>query len=146
MAAWRMSRSFLGSPLSVTEARRFVTTFLMGWPVVEAAELIVSELATNAIRHSATNRFGGRFHVMIHAQHDRVWLGVTDEGGPRSPRMLLPDEQQESGRGLLLVGALADSYGVRGDDNGRTVWAMLLVEAVATTPATSWQGSGASSA
>lgn len=102
-----MSRSFLGSPLSVTEARRFVTTFLIGWPVVEAAELIVSELATNAIRHSATNRFGGRFHVMIHAQHDRVWLGVTDEGGSRSPRMLSPDEQEESGRGLLLVGALA---------------------------------------
>ena len=144
MSAWRMSRSFLASPPSVTEARRFVTVFLAGWPVVETAELIVSELATNAIRHSASNRFGGRFHVLIHSEHYLVWVGVADEGGPRAPQMLAPDEQDERGRGLLLVATLADSYGVRGDETGRTVWASLAVDTAVPQPVIVSPGSGAS--
>ncbi|WP_214411385.1 ATP-binding protein [Sphaerisporangium fuscum] len=145
MTPWRMSRSFLSSPPSVTEARRFVTAFLSGWPVVDTAELIVSELATNAIRHSASKRFGGRFYVGIQAHHDRVWLGVSDEGGSGAPAMLSPDEEQEGGRGLLLVATLADSYGVRGDENGRTVWAVMLVDTATASP-TPLPGAGASSA
>lgn len=134
MAAWRMSRSFLGSPASVTEARRFVTTFLAAWPVVDAAELIVSELATNAIRHSNSRRFGGRFHVEIRAELDRVWLGVTDEGGPAAPVMHSPGDEEEGGRGLLLVTTLADSCGVLGGVEGRTVWAVMLVDVTAVPP------------
>ncbi|GII80719.1 hypothetical protein Sru01_57010 [Sphaerisporangium rufum] len=108
-----------------------MTSFLSGWPVLDAAELIVSELATNAIRHSASRRFGGRFQVMIHAQHDRVWLGVADEGGPDRPALAVPGEHEEGGRGLVLVAALAESCGVRGDEQGRTVWALMLVEPAA---------------
>jgi serine/threonine-protein kinase RsbW len=67
MPAWRLSRYFLGSATSIREARRFITTFLGDWPIAEAAELIVSELATNAVRHSASGRFGGRFLVTVHA-------------------------------------------------------------------------------
>ncbi|MEU9887066.1 ATP-binding protein [Sphaerisporangium sp. NPDC051011] len=144
MAAWRMSRSFLGTPPSVTEARRFVTTFLAGWPLVDTAELIVSELATNAIRHSATKRFGGRFHVEIQAERHRVWLGVTDEGGPDAPAMHTPGGEEEGGRGLLLVATLADSYGVRGDEYGRTVWATLLVPVAGAASAPFRPGAGES--
>ncbi|WP_424535518.1 hypothetical protein ACOZ38_36350 [Sphaerisporangium viridialbum] len=66
---------------------------------------------------------------MIHAQHDRLWLGVVDEGAAHSPRVFAPGDEEESGRGLVMVGALADTYGVRGDERGRTVWTMLLVNA-----------------
>lgn len=140
---WRMSRHFIGSPPSVTEARRFVTLFLAGWPVVAEAELIVSELATNALRHSASGRFGGRFAVSIQARNDQVWLGVLDEGGARSPGLLTPYEEEESGRGLLLVAALADAWGVWGGEAGRTVWAVLAVRHAPVLPATT-PGSGAS--
>ncbi|HEY9525399.1 MAG TPA: ATP-binding protein [Thermopolyspora sp.] len=129
MAPWRMSRDFLGSPASVTEARRFVTTFLRCWPTADAAELIVSELATNAVRHSASSRFGGRFTVTITAFADHVRLAVDDEGGPNSPTMP-PSEQEEEGeggRGLLLVAAVADDWGVSGNQRGRTVWAVLKI-------------------
>lgn len=85
MPPWRLSRHFLGRPASVTEARRFITATLAAWPVVESAELIVSELATNAVRHTASARFGGKFIVSIQAEPDQVWLGVTDEGGPGAP-------------------------------------------------------------
>ena len=56
MPPWRLFRHFLGRPTSVTEARRFITATLGAWPVVESAELIVSELATNAVRHTASAR------------------------------------------------------------------------------------------
>ncbi len=134
-SSWRMSRHFLGSPPSVTEARRFITLFLAGWPVVDEAELIVSELATNALRHSASGRFGGRFAVSIQVRRDQVWLGVLDEGGARSPGLLTPYEEEENGRGLLLVSALADSWGVWGGEAGRTVWATLAVRPTPVRPA-----------
>ncbi|GAA4599095.1 hypothetical protein GCM10023194_78230 [Planotetraspora phitsanulokensis] len=124
MPAWRMSRFFLGSPASVTEARRFVTGFLRDWPCLEAAELVVSELATNAVRHSASGRFGGRFMVTIRVASNGLWLGVLDEGGPHSPQ-LSTDSDDEGGRGLLLVSTLAAQWGVCGDEHGRTVWAVL---------------------
>ncbi|MER7500892.1 ATP-binding protein [Nonomuraea pusilla] len=125
MSAWRFSRYFLGSPPSITEARRFVTTLLQGSPSVDEAELIVSELATNAIRHSASGRFGGRFLVTVQAHPDRLWLGVLDEGGPSSPQIFCPSSEAEGGRGLLAVSTLALDWGVWGDDTGRTVWAVL---------------------
>ncbi|NRQ36297.1 ATP-binding protein [Nonomuraea sp. NN258] len=125
MTPWRISRHFLGSTASITEARRFVTAFLRDWPVVQTAELIVSELATNAVRHSASGRFGGRFLVTIHADRGHLWLGVLDEGGADQPRLCASRVGLEGGRGLLIVSALATDWGIWGDHHGRTVWATL---------------------
>lgn len=122
---WRMSRHFLGSRASITEARRFVSYLLKDWPVVEEAELIVSELATNAIRHTASGRFGGRFVVSVHAQPGQLWLGVMDEGGNGTPELLASRLDEPGGRGLLIVSRMSVAWGVSGDDNGRTVWAIL---------------------
>ncbi|GLX05440.1 ATP-binding protein [Microbispora sp. NBRC 16548] len=134
MPAWRLSRHFLGRPASVTEARRFITSTLGTWPVAEAAELIVSELATNAVRHTASARFGGKFTVSIQAEPDQVWLGVVDEGGAEVPRLVRPSDD-EGGRGLLLVANLADNWGVYGNHAGRTVWALLKVDPIAAAQA-----------
>ncbi|WP_157248526.1 ATP-binding protein [Nonomuraea typhae] len=120
------SRYFLGSAPSVTEARRFVTTLLLGSPLAKTAELIVSELATNAIHHTASGRFGGRFVVTVQAQPKRVWLAVVDEGSPSTPKCFRPYPEGEGGRGLLLVSELSADWGIWGDENGRTVWASLI--------------------
>ncbi|WP_084964571.1 ATP-binding protein [Thermoactinospora rubra] len=125
MPSWRFSRYFLGSAPSVREARRFVAALLPGSPLAHDAELIVSELATNAIRHSASGRFDGRFVVTVQSHPDQLWLGVLDEGSPCSPKALRPCPEGENGRGLLLVSSLADDWGVWGDHRGRTVWAVL---------------------
>ncbi|GAA3423223.1 hypothetical protein GCM10018953_04060 [Streptosporangium nondiastaticum] len=125
MSSWRMSRTFPGSPIAIAEARRFITTLLGSRPGIEDAELIVSELATNAVRHSASGRFGGCFTVAVQADRDRIWLGVLDQGGPYAPRPLPPQEDEEGGRGLALVAAMAVSWGVTGDEQGRIVWAAL---------------------
>ncbi|MEU7986695.1 ATP-binding protein [Streptosporangium canum] len=133
MSPSRISRTFLGSPASITEARRFITAFLRNWPRVDDAELIVSELATNAVRHSDSGRFGGRFTVSMEADGSRLRLSVLDEGGPRAPRALPPLASAENGRGLMLVGELAAAWGVVGDDKGRTVWAVLEAPSEAAT-------------
>ncbi|MGW5262276.1 ATP-binding protein [Microbispora sp. NPDC004025] len=130
MPPWRLSRHFLGRPASVTEARRFITATLGAWPVVESVELIVSELATNAVRHTASARFGGKFIVNIQAEPDQVWVGVADEGGPGVPRLVRPSDD-EGGRGLFLVASLADNWGVYGGQAGRTAWALLKVDPIA---------------
>jgi serine/threonine-protein kinase RsbW len=132
MSAWRLSRSFLGSRASITEARRFVTYFLQRLPVVDTAELIVSELATNAIHHSASGRFGGRFAVNLHVQPDRLWIGVLDQGGDQIPQLCNYPPEALGGRGLLLVATLATTWGVTGDDRGRTVWVILPLPRPAT--------------
>lgn len=125
MSHWRMSRTFPGSPVAITEARRFVTALLGAWSGTEDAELIVSELATNAVRHSASGRFGGCFTVAVQADRGRIWLGILDQGGQRTPHPLPPQADEEGGRGLALVAALAASWGVTGDEQGRIVWATL---------------------
>ncbi|MEU7884324.1 ATP-binding protein [Microbispora bryophytorum] len=76
---WR--RTFPGITRQVSEARRFVAEHLPLRAEIETAQLIVSELATNAIRHTGSGEPGGRFVVTVRLQTSRVWLGVLDEGG-----------------------------------------------------------------
>lgn len=125
MLPWQVSRMFLGSPISVLEARRFVTTFLAVWPALDDAVLIVSELATNAIRHTHSGRPGGRFVVSLEVLGFTLHLAVQDEGGPCRPRLFQQCTTGLNGRGLALVSELSSKWGVTGDENGRTVWAVL---------------------
>ncbi|MGW1838329.1 ATP-binding protein [Streptomyces sp. NPDC002067] len=116
---------------SVPEARRRVTALLHAWgtgqPVCDDVELVVCELFTNAVRHTASERVG--CELSLHAGHVRI--AVTDEGGADAPApRARPDSvDQECGRGLFLVGALSRSWGTRdGAHGGRTVWAEVARE------------------
>jgi PAS domain S-box-containing protein len=109
---------------SVREARRFVArTFAgAGWSSHrDIAELLVSEIATNAIRYGTPP-----YEVSIDFQGDCVEVGVTDDD-PNLPRPVDPsaDSLAESGRGLSLVAALASSWGTRARASGKTVWFTL---------------------
>lgn len=117
------SRSFLAWPLSVPEARGYVAELLVEGPAElrETAVLLVSELATNAVRHAAAPDF--EVSVQYLPVEARLWVGVTDSGSGY-PMLRRPPVTAEHGRGLQLVGLLADRWGVRrrrGDD-AKTVW------------------------
>ncbi|MFF3892846.1 ATP-binding protein [Streptomyces sp. NPDC001812] len=87
------------------------------------ASLLVSELAANAILHGRVRGRAARLVVTLDATAVRV--EVTDARGDRLPAKC-PAEDGESGRGLLLVEALADDWGVRPHPpGGKTVWATL---------------------
>ncbi|POX38157.1 ATP-binding protein [Streptomyces sp. Ru73] len=125
------------APESVPTARRYVTGVLAEWGDTEApdraellgtVQLIVSELATNAVVHT----FGRSpsFTVVLRLdRHELLRIGVTD-GHPRMPRRLPAAVQQDNGRGLIIIRSLvAESGGkitvVPTGDGGKTVWAEL---------------------
>jgi anti-sigma regulatory factor (Ser/Thr protein kinase) len=114
-------REFSGHVRELPPLRQWLASVLPACPACEDLILVASELAANAIRHTASGR-GGRFGVEIIASESAVRISVRDSGAPTGLR---PggDLLAESGRGLLVVGALAERTGVSGDRHGRLVWA-----------------------
>ncbi|ROQ82112.1 histidine kinase-like protein [Streptomyces sp. CEV 2-1] len=97
---------------------------LWGLPSESAAH-IVAELAANATVHG---RVPGRdFQLSLTVDTaDRLRIEVTDTRGDRLPVAAIPEPYAESGRGLLIVEALADRWGVvPGLVPRKTVWAEL---------------------
>lgn len=113
---------FAASADQVRHARRFAEAVLAGWPAASDVVLVVSELATNAVVHSASGG-GGRFWVHLEAfPGEYVWIEVCDEGGPWTGR----DGGDERPHGLDIVRELAADSGVDGDPRtGWIVWARL---------------------
>jgi anti-sigma regulatory factor (Ser/Thr protein kinase) len=107
-----VTQAFPAGPESVPAARRYVTEMLDRVPAgpTGTAALLVSELASNAVRHAG----GSEFEVEVQAFPDegRVWVGFTDRDSGL-PVLRAPADTAEHGRGLHLVGRLADSWGAR---------------------------------
>lgn len=123
----RRMRTFPAIPQSVHAARRFATDTLSGSPpsTVEAVELMVSELATNCIRHERTS-----FHITILGSAEEIRVEVTDSGSG-TPTMRSPGPDEPSGRGLQIVDMLSDSWGVEAEQpSGKTVWFTMPAAAV----------------
>ena len=110
---------------SVSLARRFVRATLSEWGIEEPlddAQLVVSELAANALTHADSS-----YRVRITTSGVALRIEVEDGGlGTPEPQPLTDDE--EHGRGLHLVGALAASWGMdAGETGGKRVWAELPI-------------------
>lgn len=111
---------------SVRRAREHVATFLdgheIGGEIREVARLLVSELATNAIKHGS-----GEVTVTVRLEGDQVVVEVADSSSrpPQVRPTVEPDPEDddlaENGRGLQLVQALADSWGVAPAPDGKRV-------------------------
>jgi anti-sigma regulatory factor (Ser/Thr protein kinase) len=116
-----------GLPASITEARRFVTSYLRELPpgLVMMAELAASELATNAVRHSRSGQPGGMLWVTVTVFDTVVRIAVTDQGGPGDPVIMQAGESAECGRGLQLMAAMVREWGHHPAGNGRTVWVLV---------------------
>ncbi|WP_322747950.1 MULTISPECIES: ATP-binding protein [unclassified Frankia] len=127
-------------PRSAGAARRDVAAQLRLWELdelVDAAVLVVSELATNAVlaSHPADNQDGhdepaSRVALRLTYSHQDVIVEMWDGAADR-PIRRVEDLTADNGRGLHLVAALARDWGyyrVRVGDmtNGKVVWAALL--------------------
>ncbi|MFJ9815704.1 ATP-binding protein [Streptomyces sp. NPDC101151] len=112
---------------AVPEARRDMRELLRHWgrpDRSEIAELLTSELVTNAL---------------VHTDDDAVLTAVVSPRGlrvevrdfvARRPRLRAPDTGEDThGRGLVLVQSLADAWGVRPHGVGKSVWFELGAEA-----------------
>ncbi|MEU2270908.1 SpoIIE family protein phosphatase, partial [Streptomyces olindensis] len=112
-------------PQAVGHARRFARRTLRAWDVtedVDAALLVVSELVTNALVHT-----DGRVRMDLTLVSDRLRIAVAD-ASPRSPvRPTSIGWEATGGRGILLVEALAATWGTLPVSGGKQVWAELVL-------------------
>jgi len=93
--------------------------------LVEDALLVISELVQNVSQHTRSDG-----ELVVSAVDGGLLIEVTDDD-PRSPRLQHPDGRRTGGRGLLLVAGLAEDWGVRQHDTGKTVWARLPLRTTA---------------
>jgi serine/threonine-protein kinase RsbW len=114
-------RVFAGQPSQVGQVRRFVRRALATDGAADDAALLASELAANAIQHTATGS-GGTFEVIICQCPATVRISVTDAGAATTPALAPTGQLTASGRGLAIVHAVAQRWGHAGDQHGRTVW------------------------
>ncbi|MGW2251096.1 SpoIIE family protein phosphatase [Kitasatospora sp. NPDC001660] len=102
-------------------ARRFTRSTLERWgltALADYAELLVSELVTNALLHAEAPR-------RLRLFRDRVLTVEVSDAGGQTPQLRPFAEQDEGGRGMFLVSELAQRWGSRLTRDGKVVWAEL---------------------
>jgi anti-sigma regulatory factor (Ser/Thr protein kinase) len=120
------------APASVAVARQRLAADLNAAGIfagaVGDAVLVVSELLSNAIRH-ARPLPGSSVQVAWALDDDAVEVAVSDGGAATRPTPAQATVSSLGGRGLGIVDYLARNWGVRTDDGGLTVWAVVAVPA-----------------
>ena len=113
---------FEGEEWVVTEARRYARRLLEQEGIEDwEASLVVTELAANAVAYGGSGKFG----LAVSVNEDFVRIEVGDSGPGRELRVKKAGEEDEDGRGLLLVDGLAQRWGAVRGETGTTVWAEL---------------------
>ncbi len=114
------------NPSSVAAARRFIQARAAAWsfpePASEQLVLIGSELVTNAVLHARTE-----LTLSLELHDDRVRISVRDHSqAPATLRHYRADAL--TGRGLGVVAALSDNWGINAAADGKVVWAELAAD------------------
>lgn len=108
-----MQKDFQPDPDSAFDVRRFVTETLPQASPLDDIVLAASELATNVIRHAQTS-----YTVRVELQEGHVRLEVSD-GSSIVPAV---EDLVDSKRGLRIINAVSQNWGIEGSENGKTVW------------------------
>ncbi len=120
----RAVKEFAAHANSVGLARHFVAATLEAWDLDdldEVACLLTSELAANAVVHAGT-----AFQVTVHLDPPELLVEVVDFAPSQSVRHEVSNDRR-SGRGLVIVEALASRWGVRIQTEAKAVWFSLPV-------------------
>jgi anti-sigma regulatory factor (Ser/Thr protein kinase) len=112
-------------PCGRLHARQILWEWSMGW-LTESAELILSELLTNAVNAARSGGSIGPVRLWLLADRTELLVLVWD-ANPLPPVRVLTDDQMEGGRGLMLVDTLARQWDwyVPLTTGGKVVWALL---------------------
>ncbi|BDM67191.1 hypothetical protein HEK616_06780 [Streptomyces nigrescens] len=126
MEAQQFTLSVPGTPAGAAAARRKLVSELEGWgvgpasDVLDRAQLLVSELITNAVQHVGV----GPVSVTARLASSALRIEVDDTSAVL-PQPVVLDEEAEGGRGLVLVAALADRHGAEPTPSGKRCWAEI---------------------
>ncbi|WP_079056162.1 ATP-binding protein [Streptomyces caeruleatus] len=115
-------------------ARDLVRTACITWGLTEemtdTAALVIVELLSNAVRHA----WGPSVRITVDRPSDkRVRLAVVDRAPDRLPHLHIPQDEEQSGRGLVLIEALSERWGYdrlgpAARPWGKSCWAELSVK------------------
>ena len=110
-----------GIERAVGHARRWLRDLVgADHPAFHDAAVCLSELLTNALRHTDSGR-GGQMRVRLALAAEYLWAEVADDGCAATVPHIR-DASDESGRGLRIVATYADSWGVEHLGAGHAVW------------------------
>jgi anti-sigma regulatory factor (Ser/Thr protein kinase) len=101
-------------------ARRFIAEMLARWrfeSVSEPAQLLTSELVTNAVLHAGTD-----VQIVLEARDCTVHVEVIDLTKRPPVTRYTPFDDLQTGRGLTLLDSMASAWGVSPLDTGKSVW------------------------
>jgi len=119
----RYRRRLSATSAAAAIARELVAEACQAWAqpdLVDDAEIVVTELVANGVRHA-----GGDLRLAVTRGRRFLHLSVRD-GSPVVPVAKLPDpDGGQGGRGLILIDALAASWGSTPTSDGKVVWATL---------------------
>ena len=128
IAEWEVVRD----PSAVSPVRNAAAAKLSEWGLdglAFTAELILSELITNAVRYGADP-----VRVRLLHDRDRSLICEVSDGSSTSPHLRHATTTDEGGRGLYLVAQYAERWGTRYGRRGKTIWAELRVDNTDAAP------------
>ncbi|MFG2003964.1 SpoIIE family protein phosphatase [Spirillospora sp. NPDC048911] len=123
-----------GRPEAVADARHFCAATLASWAalrprtsampgtLIDTAVLLTSEIVTNAVRHAQ-----GPVDLVLRHSERELTIQVSDRS-TLQPQARLAGPDDETGRGLQLVDALADRWGSRPSNDGKTIWCTISTD------------------
>ncbi|MGW4271324.1 ATP-binding protein [Streptomyces seoulensis] len=126
MEAHQFTFSVPATPAAASTARHRAVDAIALWDegldteVVCTAELVISELVTNAVKYAGTRPVS----LTVRLDVDALRIEVCD-ANPVLPQPGLPDADSEGGRGLFLVAALSDRYHAEPTEDGKRCWAEI---------------------
>lgn len=126
---------FLAEPEEVAALRRILRLHLTHWrlrDLIEAAQLCVSELVTNVITHVGR---GTPTMLTLSVSGNHLRIEVRDPDARALPTLLSASPGGETGRGLVMLDAMAARWGVILTASGKTTWAELECESAAAVEA-----------
>jgi len=122
-----VSRSWAADSVAVPAARRMVREYVVQHDLealLDAAELVVTELVTNVVLH-----VGGSLEVSAAAGDDGELLIEVSDSSPVFPLLRAFSATSSTGRGMRLVHSMAAAHGVRSREDGKTLWVRLTAAA-----------------